>query len=68
MIANIITSPSFNTKYSKRIDNTLKYVFSNYLSRQIIYYDNFNPYNDNDVANIICHLYFKLILKKMIVN
>ena len=36
MVANIITSPNFANKFSKRVDNTLRHVFPHYLNRQVI--------------------------------
>ena len=52
MIANIITSPAFRTNYSKRIDNTLHYVFPNCLERHTI--QPINPYNaaPEETANV----------------
>ena len=50
MIANIITSPSFTDKFSLRIDNTLREVFTQGLSRQII--QDFNPY-ERSLVNVI---------------
>lgn len=49
-MANIITHPSFKNAFSRRVDNTLKSVFTHYLSRQVI-----GDYNldDNALANII---------------
>lgn len=55
MAANIITSPAFKTKYSQRIDNTLRKVFSHSLSRQVLPSPEtsvFNPYTD-DMRNIL---------------
>lgn len=49
MIANIITSPNFNTTFSRRIDNTLRYVFKENLSRQIL--TNFTS-QTNNTANV----------------
>ena len=54
MLANIITSPSFENKFAKRIDNTLRQVFPRFLSRQVI--GNFNPYSA-DTHNIIYIFY-----------
>lgn len=54
MIANIITSPSFENKFAKRVDNTLRQVFPEFLSRQVI--GDFNPYSE-DVRNIIYIFY-----------
>ena len=50
MVANIVTSPMFNNKFSQRVDNTIRYVFKNNLTRQII--NDFNPYEDK-LGNII---------------
>lgn len=36
MIANIITSPNFDNKFSRRVDNTLRNVFKQYLNRQVL--------------------------------
>ena len=58
MIANIITSPSFKTKYSKRIDNTLRAVFTDNLSRQVVSDSYFNPYV-NELKNII-YVYYNV--------
>ena len=54
MAANIITSASFDNEFSRRIDNTLRYVFKNYLSRQII--NTFNPYNS--LLSNVMYLYY----------
>ncbi len=56
MVANIITSPLFNNRFSQRIDNTFRHVFGNNLSRQII--DEFNPFDNklHNVAYIYHHL------------
>ncbi|MBO6281423.1 MAG: fused MFS/spermidine synthase [Alphaproteobacteria bacterium] len=54
MAANIITSASFENEFSRRIDNTLRYVFKNYISRQII--KTFNPYNES-LSNVM-YLYY----------
>ena len=54
MLANIITSPSFENKFAKRIDNTLRQVLPRFLSRQVI--GNFNPYSA-DTHNIIYIFY-----------
>lgn len=57
MLANIITSPSFKSKYATRLDNTLRSVFPNYLSRQILSSKNaYNPYSE-DKRNIL-YIYF----------
>lgn len=49
MIANIITSPSFTNNFAKRIDNTLRTVFPQYLDRHVL-----QPYNPfaNELVNI----------------
>lgn len=39
MIANIITSPTFNSSFSRRIDNTLRAVFPQNLSRLPLWYN-----------------------------
>ncbi len=49
MIANIIASPNFQDKYSRRIDNTLREALGNTLQRTII--QNYNPYAQ-DLTNI----------------
>lgn len=54
MIANIITSPTFNNKFSKRVDNTIKHVFRENLSRQII--GDFSPFSD-ELSNVIYTYY-----------
>ena len=62
MIANIITSPSFKTKYSQRIDNTLRHVFRNSLNRQIIdpqIFDGTVNVYKNGVANVIYTYYHR---------
>ena len=46
MVANVITSPSFKSKYAKRIDNTLRSVFQHSLSRQVVSDETPNPYSD----------------------
>ena len=57
MLANIVTSPSFKSKYATRLDNTLRSVFPNYLSRQILSSKNaYNPYTE-DKRNIL-YIYF----------
>ena len=57
MIANIITSPSFKSKYALRLDNTLRYVFPHYLSRQVINSKKkYDPYS-KEVRNIIYTYY-----------
>ncbi len=55
-IFNIITSASFKNKFAKRIDNTLRHVFSHSLSRQIIAAESFNPYSD-ELSNVIYTFY-----------
>ncbi|MBO7258004.1 MAG: hypothetical protein J6V11_03595, partial [Alphaproteobacteria bacterium] len=37
MVANIITASDFSNDFSKRIDNTLKLVFSQYVTRQVMH-------------------------------
>ena len=39
MIANIITSPNFENKYSQRLDNTIRSVFKHNLNRQVLHYN-----------------------------
>ena len=56
MLANIISSPAFESNFSRRIDNTLREVFKHYLSRQII--QDYNPYEYN-LANIV-YIYYNL--------
>lgn len=51
MIANIFTSPLFDTPFAQRIDNTLRHVFEHSLSRQII--QNYNPYQQSDNVNVL---------------
>lgn len=53
MVANIITSATFNNELSRRIDNTLRFVFPQYLTRQVI-----NDYN-KVMANIL-YIYYNL--------
>ena len=50
MFANIITSPTFENAFSKRVDNTFRTIFPQYLSRQII--GDFSL-DSNELANII---------------
>ena len=40
MVANIITSPDFKNKFSQKLDNTLRAVFTNNLNRQVLHYNN----------------------------
>lgn len=47
MIANIITSPNFKSKFSKRIDNTLRKALGNTLQRSIL--QTYNPYAKESV-------------------
>ena len=47
MIANIITSPNFKSKFSKRIDNTLRKALGNTLQRSIL--QTYNPYAKDSV-------------------
>lgn len=54
MLANIITSPSFENKFAKRVDNTLRQVFPAFLSRQVI--GDFNPYGSG-IDNIVYIFY-----------
>ena len=54
VIANIITSPAFNNKFSQRIDNSIKQVFRENLSRQII--GDFNPFSDR-LVNVVYTYY-----------
>ncbi|MBP5698112.1 MAG: fused MFS/spermidine synthase [Alphaproteobacteria bacterium] len=56
MVANIITSPSFKSKYAKRIDNTLRSVFGHSLSRQVVSDETPNPYSDK-LYNVIYSYY-----------
>lgn len=53
MLFNCITSPSFATKYSVKIDNSLRSVFPN-INRQIL--GNINP---KDIDKNIIYVYFK---------
>lgn len=55
-IFNIITSPSFKTKFSKRIDNTLRYVFPHSLNRQVVSLEYVNP-NSDELRNVIYTYY-----------
>ena len=52
MVANIITSPAFTNEFSRRIDNTLRLVFPQYLQRQVL--RNYNPYQPDgeQLANV----------------
>lgn len=54
VIANIVTAPTFNNKFSRRIDNSIRQVFKENLSRQII--GNFNPFSDI-MANVVYTYY-----------
>lgn len=51
IIMNMITSPSFNDKYTRVFDNTFRAVFPNNTSRQVIGYS--NPWVNNNATNII---------------
>lgn len=42
IIINIVTSPSFSSSFSIKIDNTIRRVFANYLQRQVI--ENYNAW------------------------
>ncbi len=57
MVANIVTSPSFDNEFSRRIDNTLRQVFPRYLQRQILGY--YNPYHSEKgfMANVVYAYY-----------
>lgn len=56
LFINIITSPTFENTFSKRVDNTLRAVFSQYLSRQIIRDFKLNSEELNNVIYIYHHL------------
>lgn len=56
LMANIITSATFENVFSRRIDNTFRSVFPHFLSRQII--GNFYP--DSDNSNNILYIYHHL--------
>lgn len=61
MVANIITSPSFKTPYSRRIDNTLRYVFEHSLTRQVVPAPEttlMNPYSD-EMRNVL-YIYYNV--------
>lgn len=55
LLANIITSASFENTFSKRIDNTFRSVFSHYLSRQVI-----GPFEFDKNVNNIIYIYHHL--------
>ena len=50
MVVNTITSPAFNNSFSKRLDNTLRRVFPQYLSRQTL--QPYNPYEKEALVNV----------------
>ncbi len=52
MTANIITSPDFSNVFSKRIDNTLRVVFPQYLTRQVV-----RPFSEEELTNIVYTYY-----------
>ena len=52
MVANIITSADFSNKFARRIDNTLRSVFPQYLTRQVI-----DPDPKTDLSNVI-YIYY----------
>ena len=50
MVANIITSASFDNSFSKRVDNTLRAVFLHYLDRHVL--QPYNPYESGGLVNV----------------
>ena len=56
MVANVITSAAFRSKYAKRLDNTLRYVFPHSLSRQVISGKELNPYK-KELQNVL-YIYY----------
>lgn len=56
LLANIITSPTFENTFSKRVDNTFRFVFPQYLSRQIIHDFELNSDELNNIIYIYHHL------------
>ncbi len=54
LAANIVTDATFNNKFSKRLDNTFRYVFNRNLSRQVI--QDFNPF-ESGLSNVIYTYY-----------
>ena len=50
MVANIITSAAFNNSFAKRVDNTLRAVFPQYLNRQVL--QPYNPYDESGLVNV----------------
>lgn len=52
MVANIITSSDFSNVFSKRIDNTLRSVFTQYLTRQVM-----NPSYSHGLDNVVYTYY-----------
>ena len=57
MAANIVTSPSFDNDFSRRIDNTLRKAFPHYLQRQVL--GDYNPYHTPEgfLANVV-YIYY----------
>ena len=51
LVMNIVSSQSFQDKYSQVFDNTFHTVFPQNSQRQVIGYA--NPWDDNDVANVL---------------
>ena len=49
MIANVMTSASFQNDFSRRLDNTLKKVFPKCLTRQVM--QSFNPYKEDETSH-----------------
>ena len=52
MVANIITAADFSNAFSKRIDNTLRVVFSRYLTRQVM-----QPIARSGLTNVVYTYY-----------
>ena len=56
LFMNIITASTFENDFSRRIDNTLRAVFPQYLSRQIIHDFELNSDELNNIIYIYHHL------------
>jgi spermidine synthase len=57
VVMNIIADPAFNDKFSRNFDNTLRAVFTNNVSRQVI--GEFDPWASHWMCNIIYAYYNK---------
>lgn len=57
MVANIITAPNFSTAFSRRIDNTLRFVFRQYLDRHVL--QDFKAYGQT-LTNVV-YAYYNLV-------